>query len=114
MKYRVTVPPTRDVGSYTTVVGSGGHYGSESVAARALWDYNSCRAHDGLPPLRRMPAGTVYHPIRMWVVQQYTGKQYGWEDVTAEDTIPEARLRAREYRENQPEYPVRIRSKPAA
>jgi hypothetical protein len=50
-KYIVTVPPTAEQGSYTTAADS---------RADALWYYNSARAHDGLPPLRRMPAGTVY------------------------------------------------------
>ena len=40
-------------------------------------------------------------------VQQYF-PQYGWEMVTTETTFAEARERRREYRENQPEYPVRI------
>jgi len=58
--YRVTVPPTRDQGSYTTTSRNG--YG-RNYRADALADYNSCRAHDGLPPLRRMPAGTTYRRI---------------------------------------------------
>ena len=57
-KYKVTVPPTREQGSYTTIV-SGPDYRKD-----ALWDYNSCRAHDGLQPLQRMPAGTVYTRIK--------------------------------------------------
>ncbi len=60
-KYKVTVPPTMEQGSYSTVVSGGYH---QTVPQAALQDYNSCRAHDGLPPLRRMPAGTKYHPIR--------------------------------------------------
>ena len=32
----------------------------------------------------------------------------GWEEVCAEDSFREARERRREYRENQPEYPVKI------
>lgn len=46
-----------------------------------------------------------------WSIQQYTGREYGWEEVTAEDTWREARARLKEYRENQPEYPVRARRK---
>ena len=45
----------------------------------------------------------------VWNVQQWTGTDYGWEDVCAEDTYREACERRREYRENQPEYPVRIK-----
>ena len=44
-----------------------------------------------------------------WVIQQYTGRQYGWEDVCAADTFKEARQLRKEYRENQPEYPVRVK-----
>jgi hypothetical protein len=46
-----------------------------------------------------------------WSVQQYTGGQYGWEEVCAEDKWLEAKMRLREYRENQSEYPVRVRLK---
>jgi len=54
--YVVTVPPTAEVGSYTTRV-----RGPLPNARRdALWDYNSTRGHDGLPPVDRMPRGTKY------------------------------------------------------
>ncbi len=43
-----------------------------------------------------------------FVIQQYWDKQYGWEDVTAEDTYTEARARLKEYRENQPYTPARL------
>jgi hypothetical protein len=36
---------------------------------------------------------------------------YGWEEVCAEDNRKDAILRLREYRENQPEYPVRLMKK---
>jgi hypothetical protein len=55
---KFTVPPTREVGSYT---GHASASNGETLVASALWDYNSCRAHDGLSPLSRMPAGTVFH-----------------------------------------------------
>jgi hypothetical protein len=35
-----------------------------------------------------------------YTIQQYTGSQYGWEDVTAEDTRTEAIAQLRTYREN--------------
>lgn len=44
-------------------------------------------------------------------IEQFTGSQYGWEVVSCEETRKEARQRAQEYRENQPEYPVRIKSR---
>jgi hypothetical protein len=55
---KFTVPPTREMGSY---FGYASDAYAESLAQSALWDYNSARAHDGLPPLSRMPRGTVYH-----------------------------------------------------
>jgi hypothetical protein len=61
-RYKVTVPPTMEQGSYTTTVTTRGGWFSESIAKQALWDYNSARAHDGLPPLSRMPKGTRYEP----------------------------------------------------
>lgn len=54
--YIVTVPPTAEVGSYKTRA-----RGPIANARRdALWDYNSARRHDGLPPVDRMPRGTKY------------------------------------------------------
>lgn len=35
----------------------------------------------------------------------------GWEVVYSENTAREARERRKEYRENQPEYPVRIKKR---
>ena len=57
MKITVTVPPTREQGSYKTTV-SGSYL--QTYRGEALQDYNSERAHDGLDPLRRMPNGTTY------------------------------------------------------
>lgn len=45
----------------------------------------------------------------VWHVQQWTGPQYGWETVICEERLLDARERRKEYRENQPEYPVRIK-----
>lgn len=45
--------------------------------------------------------------ITVYVVQQHFGGQHGWEDVTQEETLSEARERRREYRENT-NYPTRI------
>ncbi len=59
-KYKVTVPPTSDIGSYVTIVKDS--Y-METVAQVALWDYNKVREHDGLPQLSRMPNGTKYYRI---------------------------------------------------
>lgn len=44
-------------------------------------------------------------------IQQYTGHPYGWECVNTEETRADARRSKKEYQENQPEYPVRIKTK---
>lgn len=56
-RYFVTVPTTAEQGLARFVASSSLF---ESVARNALATYNSMRAHDGQPPLDRMPAGTVY------------------------------------------------------
>ena len=43
-----------------------------------------------------------------WQIHQNFGYGHGWEEVCAEDTRKEALARLREYRENQPEYPVKV------
>lgn len=52
-RFIVTVGPTWEQGSTKLVADS---------REDALWQYNSCRAHDGLPPIKRMPRGTKYTP----------------------------------------------------
>lgn len=61
MKYQVIVPPTKEVGSYKTTV-SGSYF--QTYREEALQDYNSCRAHDGLEPIKKMPKGTEYIKIK--------------------------------------------------
>lgn len=97
MKYIVKVPPTADVGSYQTTTSTGG---LESYRAKALWDYNSCRAHDGLAPVKRMPAGTSYTLQYEYAVQGNYGA-HGWEDLTVEETRKEALAQVKTYRENE-------------
>lgn len=46
-----------------------------------------------------------------WAIEQYTGYRCGWEEVCAESRLADARKRVKEYRENQPEYPVRMKLK---
>lgn len=55
--YRFTVPPTAELGSHAGTCAASLH---ETRAANALFGYNRARAHDGLPPLSRMPIGTRY------------------------------------------------------
>jgi hypothetical protein len=91
---KFTVPPTREMGSYT---GHASASHGETLAANALWHYNSARAHDGLPPLSRMPTGRVYHtPARKWYVQRKDGGSL--ETVDKFDTRKEARAMLAEYR----------------
>jgi len=52
--YIVRMPATAEVGSYSTTSCKP----RKDVPKDALWDYNSARRHDGLPPVRRLPAGT--------------------------------------------------------
>jgi hypothetical protein len=99
MNYLVTVPPTAEQGSYKTTVSSSGKWGAETIAQKALWDYNSARAHDGLAPISRMPIGTTYAPIVEYILQGQYG--HGWEDLTAEETFKEARAQKRCYQENE-------------
>ena len=108
MQYNVIVPPTMEQGGYKTRVNDV----YRSKAAEALQDYNSARAHDGQEPLKRMPKGTEYRPLYLYVVQSYTGSQYGWEDVTAEETRKEGKERLTEYQENEPEYRHRMIRRP--
>lgn len=56
-RYKFTVPPTMEVGSYSGIASD--DYG-QSYQKEALWDYNNARDHDGLQPLKRMPKGTKY------------------------------------------------------
>ena len=55
--FRFIVPPTNDQGSY---VGSCVDCSLFGYRKHALREYNAVRAHDGQPPIQRMPAGTVY------------------------------------------------------
>lgn len=106
MKYRVTVPPTNDQGSFTFIVSD--KY--QSAAADALQDYNSARAHDGQSPLRRMPKGTEYSKVMEYVLLADYGQ--GWEEETVEATHREIVARLHEYRENAPQYSYRWTERP--
>lgn len=43
-----------------------------------------------------------------WIIQQWWDSEYGWEDICEEETRKDARQTVKEYRENQPEAPVRF------
>lgn len=96
MKYKVTVPPTTQMGSFTCIATPSR---TETLAANALWSYNSARAHDGLPPLSRMPSGTFYAPVVEYALQGNYG--HGWEDLTTEETRKAAQEQRQCYRENE-------------
>lgn len=97
MKYIVKVPPTAEVGSYQTTTSTGGR---ETYRQKALWNYNSCRAHDGLPPVKRMPAGTTYTPQYEYALQGNYGA-HGWEDLCVEETRKEAVEQRKTYEANE-------------
>ena len=107
MKYKVTVPPTAAMGSYACTVRDGRY---ETKAKAALQDYNSARAHDGLDPVKRMPAGTFYAPCYEWAVQGlYSGT---WEDECTEATRAEAKAQIACYRSNCPGTAFRFVRRP--
>ena len=93
--YTVTVPPTAEQGSYKT---------NATSRADALWFYNSARAHDGLPPVSRLPAGTLCQYQRTtrdeWHIEGNYGQ--GWEIANVELTRADGRRSLREYDENEP------------
>ncbi len=97
MKYIVKVPPTAEVGSYTTNTSTGGR---ETYRKKALWNYNSARAHDGLPPVSRMPAGTAYIAQYEYALQGNYGA-HGWEDLCVEETRKAAQEQRKTYQENE-------------
>jgi hypothetical protein len=102
--YKFTVPPTHDVGSYSgTCTSSLG----ETYRQNALSDYNSVRAHDGHPPLFKMPNGTTYTSLYEWEVQQWSSG--GWECVYTATTRAEAASVMKDYRINTPMTLVRAR-----
>lgn len=49
--------------------------------------------------------------VDVWEVQGNYGYGHGWEDVYSADSFKDARERLREYRENEPEYRHRLRSR---
>lgn len=97
-KYSVYIPPTMDQGEGNFICTDD----FMTVAKDALSDYNSNRAHDGQPPLNRMPNGTTYARLYEYVIQGNYGYGHGYEDLTAEDTRTDAMLRLHEYRDNEP------------
>jgi hypothetical protein len=58
MRYKVTFPFMDDMGSYGPIFASSNTM--ETKEENALWDLNSARRHDGLPELKRLPAGTKF------------------------------------------------------
>lgn len=60
---------------------------------------------------RGNPMPYIRKTVDVYVVQGYYGSLYGWEDTTEEETRREGMVRLREYRENQPDIPFRLRMK---
>lgn len=103
-RYNVYVPPTMDQGSFNCECSDMFF----SVAKDALQAYNSARAHDGQPPLKRMPNGTTYTRLYEYEIQGNYGYGNGFECVTTEETRTDAMLRLQEYRENEPGVPFKV------
>ncbi len=59
-RYAFTVPAS-PIGSHAGTCSAA--YNRGGYKADALRQYNSARAHDNLPPVRRMPRGTIYARI---------------------------------------------------
>lgn len=53
----------------------------------------------------------VRKTVDEWVIQQYTGALYGWEEVSVEVTFSAGRECLKVYRDSQPEYPIRMRKR---
>ena len=79
----------------------------QTYRAEALQDYNSCRAHDGLSPISKMPSGTAYLPQYEYEVQGLYS--HGWECVTTEESRGQAIEQWRTYRDNEPKTSFRVR-----
>ena len=62
MKYKVSIPPTTEQGSYKCIAEAGYN---ETMRKNALWYYNKAREHDGLPPIKRLPNGTTFEPVKI-------------------------------------------------
>lgn len=108
MKYTVKVPPTKEQGGYKTTVTPSR---LESKEQAALSDYNSARAHDGLPPLKRMPVGTVYAAQYEYEIQGlYNGR---WETECVEETKEDGLKQLECYYENVPSGTFRMRRVPS-
>lgn len=54
---KAVVPTTREIGN-SSIVGTSSYM--ETAKQNILWQYNKMREHDGFPPVKRMPCGTVY------------------------------------------------------
>jgi hypothetical protein len=61
MKFKVTFPYCSDMGSISPMVVRSSPM--ETAKEQALWQLNSMRQHDGLRPLRALPAGCVFTKV---------------------------------------------------
>ena len=55
--YKVVVPPTSKMGSFTVNATASTN---ETFFENALWHYNKAREHDGLLPIQALPKGTTW------------------------------------------------------
>ena len=103
-KYTVFVPPTKDQATFRILARDD----YMTVAKDALQSYNSARAHDGQPPLKRMPNGTTYTRLYEYEIRGMYDYRHGYECVTTEETRTDAMLRLQEYRENELGVPFKV------
>lgn len=98
MNYKVKVPKTAEMGEYVNIAT---RCRVQTLAQNARHGYNLARKTNGLPPVNKLPAGTIYTPIVEYILRGDYGYGDGWEDLTAEETYREAREQLKCYRENE-------------
>ena len=78
-------------------------------AYEPFWKKKSKRSHATIvAPAVSAKSKRVPKTKILYVVQGNYGYGHGWEDVTAEETSKEAKVRLREYRENERGVPFRM------
>lgn len=110
LTYKYTVPTTAEMESFSGICGNYLRYNRPTYRQNALACYNLFRGDKGLPPLNRMPNGTVYSPIYDYDIEGHFGQ--GWEIVCCESNRKDALVTIKEYRENSPGL-YRIKKRPA-
>ena len=87
------VPATTNMGTFTGTAVAGP---TDTLTSDARMQYNRVRARDGLPPVRRMPAGTYYKLCTVVYINRIGGGLR--ETIDEFSTRKEARDMLAEYR----------------